>query len=116
MLIGELVKRTEVSRDTVRLYERKGFIQSRPVMAGTRFYNDYPEDAVQIIKDIRQARLFGASLKEWKAFYDKWTKPDLPNSERYTMLNTELDKVQARLKQLQRFEQVLIEKMRQYQP
>lgn len=88
MLIGEIARQANVSKDTVRLYERKGFIHSSPIAAGSRTYNDYPEAAVKIVKDIRQARVLGVSLQDWKMFYDEWIKPDLSNVERHALLDT----------------------------
>ena len=116
MLIGELAKLTGVSKDTIRLYERKGFIKSQPVAAGSRLYKDYPNETLEIIKNIRQARLFGASLKEWKAFNDGWSNPYATKAQRHALLSGELKKVQERLKQLRHFERILLEKMQQYKP
>ena len=115
-MIGELAKLAGVSKDTIRLYEHKGFIKSQAIAAGSRTYKDYPEGTAEIIKNIRQARLFGASLKEWKTFYDAWDSPHTTDTQRHALLNGELKKVQERLKQLRNFERLLLEKIQQYRP
>lgn len=114
MLIGELIQRTGVTKDTVRLYERKGFINSVPVQAGSREYRDYPEETVATIQAIRQARLYGVSLQTWKAFHDEWTKPDLTDQQRAALLEAELRTLRKRLHQLQDFEKMLVSKIARY--
>lgn len=114
MLIGELIKRAGVTKDTVRLYERKGFITSTAVQAGSREYRDYPEETVETIQNIRQARLYGVSLHTWKTFHDQWTRSDLTDAQRATLLDDELKKLRVRLRQLHDFEAVLVDKIARY--
>lgn len=114
MLIGELAKRAGVSKDTIRLYERKGFITSTSVEAGSREYRDYPDETIETIQNIRQARLYGVSLQTWKTFHDRWTKPGITDEERAELLEAELKGLRERLRQLQDFEAVLVHKIAYY--
>jgi len=51
MRIGELAKRSEVSRDTIRFYERNGLIFSMPSDSGTNSYREYFEERSEERRD-----------------------------------------------------------------
>jgi MerR family transcriptional regulator, copper efflux regulator len=59
---GEIARRTGVSTDTVRYYERRGLLP--PVPRRANGYRSYPESAVQRIIVIRRALDAGFSIKE----------------------------------------------------
>ena len=64
MRIGELARRAGVSRDTIRLYERKGLLQSEAATAETNSYRDYPEDCVLTLELIDLAQAAGMTLAD----------------------------------------------------
>jgi len=65
--IGEVASRAEVSRDTVRYYEKLGLL---PRAARTSSgYRQYPESAVERIRLVRSASRFGFPLKELAVFF-----------------------------------------------
>lgn len=59
--IGELAKATGVSTDTLRHYERKGVLRSERSNNG---YREYPENALERVRMIRQAMAVGFTLNE----------------------------------------------------
>ncbi|MEP5153676.1 MerR family DNA-binding transcriptional regulator, partial [Planktotalea sp.] len=59
--IGELAKRTGVSTDTLRLYERRGLIQSERMANG---YRVYQHDFERVVHLIRQGQRLGFTLRE----------------------------------------------------
>ncbi len=61
MKIGELAALSNVSRDTLRFYEKRGLI--RP-FRGHNGYRDYPEETVLIVSYIRMAQRLGFTLAE----------------------------------------------------
>ena len=114
MLIGQLAKRTNVTKDAIRLYEKRGYITSQPLGAGTKIYRDYSEDAVDTIMSIRQARTMNVPLKDWKTFYDEWSKKELTDKRRHALLANEVLKIRSHIKQLKNFEALMLRKMEQY--
>lgn len=64
MRIGELAKRTGLSRDTIRFYEREKLIASEAPKETTNSYRDYPEALVERLKMIVEARDAGFSVGE----------------------------------------------------
>jgi len=61
MLIGELSQKTKVSRDAIRMYERRGLIESTRQDNGYRTFASHTGD---IILMIREAQSLGFSLRE----------------------------------------------------
>ena len=61
MRIGELSRQTGVSRDALRLYERRGLICA---LRRDNGYRDYAEGAVQLVQLIKLAQSFGFTLAE----------------------------------------------------
>ncbi|MCO5059399.1 MAG: MerR family transcriptional regulator [Rhizobiaceae bacterium] len=64
MRIGELSRRTGLSRDTIRFYERNGLICSVLPDGGSNNYRDYPEIAVERLAMISEARDAGFTIKD----------------------------------------------------
>jgi|GEM_PF-404852 len=64
MRIGELAKRTGMSRDTIRFYERQGLIDSLPSRDPANSYRDYPEMLVERLAMITEAREAGLSVAD----------------------------------------------------
>lgn len=114
MLIGQLAKRTNVTKDAIRLYEKRGYITSQPLGAGTKTYRDYSEDVVDTVMSIRQARTMNVPLKDWKTFYDEWSKEELTDRRRHALLANEVLKIRSHIKQLKNFEALMLRKMKQY--
>lgn len=61
MRIGELARRTGVSRDAIRFYERQGLIEASAREADNN-YKSYPEDAIFTLEVIRDAQAAGMTL------------------------------------------------------
>src|SRR5690606_566019 len=67
MLIGELSKKTGLSKDTIRFYEREGLIEAEtPVRKGffSNSYKDYSESTATTLFFIQRAKALGFTLAE----------------------------------------------------
>lgn len=64
MLIGELSKRTGLTRDTIRFYEKQGLIMAQPNDVGFNSYKNYTEDIYKRLTIIKRIKGFGFTLKE----------------------------------------------------
>lgn len=69
MRIGQLARRTGLSRDTLRFYEREGLIESRESAEPSNDYRDYPEELVERLTMIGQARAVGFSVADLKRLF-----------------------------------------------
>ena len=68
MRISELERRTGITRDTLRYYEKQGLI--REVGRSGNNYRDYPEQAVARVSMVRQLKGLGFSLNEIRELLD----------------------------------------------
>ena len=66
MRIGEVAKRSGVSADTIRYYERIGLLPKAP--RTTAGYREYGVSAVDRVRLVQNALRFGFSLKQVGAF------------------------------------------------
>src|ERR1700760_4428736 len=72
MLIGEVAKLANLSKDGVRHYEQLGLIASTPRQAGVRIYRDYDLSVLEKIENIRGLQQLGLSLKEMGPLFDTY--------------------------------------------
>lgn len=70
MRIGALAKATGLSRDTIRFYERHGLISSAPSTSETNSYRNYPDDSVERLQMITDARDAGLSVADLSLLLD----------------------------------------------
>ena len=64
MLIGEVVKRTGFSRDTIRFYEKKGLLIVGRTDSEWNNYKDYDDQALRRLMLIKKCKGFGFTLNE----------------------------------------------------
>jgi len=64
MLIGEICKKTDLSRDTIRFYEKKGLLQVDRSKSEYNNYKEYTNEHVETLILIKKAKRFGFTLTE----------------------------------------------------
>lgn len=64
MLIGELVKKTGLSRDTIRFYEKKGLISVGRKERRDNNYKEYSDEVLERLTMIKKIKSFGFTLNE----------------------------------------------------
>lgn len=109
MKIGELSKKTGVSRDTIRFYESRGMLNevSRPFEWNN--YKDYGEQNVKRIKIVKYLQRFSFTLKECKELLDqKDANPD-QCVDRSAAFKKKLRIIEKQIKELQETKDALIE-------
>ncbi len=102
--IGQLADKAAVNVETIRFYERKGLIQ-QPERADT--YRRYPEEVLQTILFIKQAKSLGFTLAQIQELL--LLRRSNPTDCGQVRRNTEqkLAEVRAKIKALKKMEQVL---------
>ena len=68
MLIGKLSKRSGLSRDTIRFYEKRGLIPVGVQENEYNSYKDYPEKTLEKLLTIKKLKGFGFTLNEISGF------------------------------------------------
>jgi DNA-binding transcriptional MerR regulator len=64
MLIGELVAKSGLSRDTIRFYEKQGLITVTRKERRDNNYKEYSEDILETLLTIKRMKNFGFTLNE----------------------------------------------------
>lgn len=103
MRIGELSQRTSLSRDTIRFYERKGLISSRPSTSKSNTYRDYGNDTVLTLEIIKEAQAAGFTLTELNTFLEQidYTGPRTFDGEAF--LQRKITEVEETIHRAERF-------------
>ncbi len=105
MRIGELSKRTGLSRDTIRFYERRGLIASEPEPGQTNRYRSYPEETVLTLELIGEAQDAGMTLADLTVFIAQLGADDSVDGEAF--LDARIAEVEARIARSKRFMKTL---------
>ncbi|EMY68625.1 MerR family transcriptional regulator [Leptospira vanthielii] len=64
MLIGEIVKKTGISRDTIRFYEKEGLFKNCLIIRKDNNYKEYSSDVLEQLQLIHTLRKLNFSLSE----------------------------------------------------
>jgi DNA-binding transcriptional MerR regulator len=95
LLIGELAELTDVSRDTLRHYERKGVLPRS--VRSRNGYRLYSAKVVERVKLVRRALAFGFTLDEIARIFDERKQGNTPCQEVYRLAAAKLEDVKIRL-------------------
>jgi MerR family transcriptional regulator, copper efflux regulator len=103
MKIGALAAQADLSIDTLRFYEREGLIASpRRLFSG---YRDYPDEVLDRIEFIKEAKGLGFTLREIKELLSagvKSTRECGPVTHKAQAKLADMDSEIARLQRLRR--------------
>jgi MerR family transcriptional regulator, copper efflux regulator len=113
MLIGELAKKTGLTKDIIRFYEKLGLINACDRQAGTRLYKEFSEETMQRLLLINQAKALGFTLKEIKQFVRDWgSHSTIPEHEQIRIVEQKLEEISRKLSQLAEIQSYLTVKLR----
>jgi MerR family copper efflux transcriptional regulator len=111
MLMGELAKKTGLSKDTIRFYEKLGLITAQERQAGTRFYKEFSEETIAQLVMITQGKSLGFTLNEIKQLMGKWGSGSMPKSEQIQVVERKLEEVLQKMQQLSEIKLYLTDKL-----
>jgi MerR family Zn(II)-responsive transcriptional regulator of zntA len=106
MRIGELAQRTNVSTDTLRLYEKRGLIRSERKTNG---YRDFDPAMVRIVQLIRTGQTLGFKLRELDSIALAISGTGLSADQTADLLREKLQQVDHRMSELTQLRALLSE-------
>jgi MerR family transcriptional regulator, copper efflux regulator len=113
MLIGELSKRTGLTKDTIRFYEKMGLITACDQPAGTRFYKEFSEEMMHRLMLIHQGKALGFTLNEIKQFVQEWgNHTAIPEYEQIHIMERKLEEISQKMRQLEEIQSYLTAKLK----
>lgn len=100
MLIGEVSRRSGLSKDGLRHYEALGLIHSAPIQAGSGVYRDYDDTTLGRHSLIALAKRLGFGLKEMVEPLDRMLSDAITEEERRALLQEKAEEVNVRIAEL----------------
>lgn len=97
MQIGELAQTTGLSRDTLRFYEKRGFIRAHRRPNG---YRHYPPETVQLLEFIAMAKSLGFTLAEIEAELPALADAGISQDRISAILETKIAAIDGRINDL----------------
>lgn len=102
--IGELAKRAGISADTLRLYERRGLLQSERLANGYRVYDP---DMERVVNLIRQGQRLGFTLREMSQIVGAMAQGKVDSTHTAALMQEKIVEVDAKLEELKALRRVL---------
>jgi MerR family transcriptional regulator, copper efflux regulator len=111
MLIGELSKKTGVSKDTIRFYDKLGLIEGSDRQAGSRLYKEYSPETVERLSMIAQGKGLGFTLSEIKQLIDEWDGGAMSKQDQIRVIECKIAEIAEKARQLDSIKTYLITKL-----
>lgn len=109
-LIKDLSKKTQLSADTIRFYEKKRLLQ--PSFRAENNYRYYDDHALKRLIFIKRCRALSMSLKEIETLIALEKQPKLDCHIVNNLIDEHLNQVEVKILELQKF-QVQLKQLRQ---
>lgn len=103
--VGEIAKKCDVNKETLRYYERVGLIPG-PTRTNVG-YRMYPEETVNRLKFIKRMQELGYSLAEIDKLLGVVDKDDNRCMDIYDFVIQKIEEVQKKISDLKKIEQML---------
>ncbi|MEX3008762.1 MerR family transcriptional regulator [Hoeflea sp. TYP-13] len=103
MRIGEVARRSGLSRDTIRFYERNGLIGSTEGPDRTNSYRDYHEAVFDRLQMIDEAQKAGFTISELLFFLRQIEGPSPEDLDVEEFLDQKIREVEANIERAKRF-------------
>ena len=100
MRIGELAKRTAVSRDTLRFYEKLGLVEGARDRAASNNYRRYDAAMVERVLLVKQAKLLGFTLGEIARLIVAWETDALSGAQKVRIFTDKIALIDRRIVEL----------------
>lgn len=108
MRIGELAQKSQVSRDTIRFYEREGLFVSQPSRQRTNDYREYQDDVVERLHMIGQARAVGFSIADLQKLFSHLDHLEFDPDGAERFLDEKVEELKTTMAQCRRLLKLLI--------
>ena len=100
MLIGELVARSGLTKDTIRFYEKKGLIALDQKSRRENNYKEYSEHVLEKLMLIRRLKDMGFTLTEVDTFLDLWRAEDATCENLKHLLENKVTNIDEQIQRL----------------
>ena len=107
MRIGQLAKKSGLSRDTLRFYEKKGLIRSEKEQGGSNSYRSYPDETLITLERISEAQTAGLTLSDLSILLGQLAAEYDDDFDGFAFLDAKIAEVEERIAMSQKFLETL---------
>jgi len=111
MLIGEISKKANLSRDTIRFYEKKELIKVHRTDSEWNNYKNYTEETLQKLLMIKRIKSFGFTLKETSEILDMIGLGMANCSVISKKVNEKIDSINQKIKELEKVKEMIYDRV-----
>lgn len=104
MLISELAQKTGVGKTTIRFYTKMELLPHGERTAGSRVYTEYPEAAVELVKNIKKSQAIGFTLTEIKTILADYQAGRVAPAQHRQLIEKKLHHIRAKQEELRELE------------
>jgi MerR family Zn(II)-responsive transcriptional regulator of zntA len=112
MLISQLAKITNSTKDTIRHYEQLGLLICSQRQAGSRVYKEYAEENIEIIQTIKNGKFMGFSLKELTVLVKTYIAGGYSAEQQVSLFSHQLALIDKKLKELSEVKNYIEQKIK----
>ena len=113
MLIGELSKKTELSRDTIRFYEKNGLIEMGRNSRRNNNYKEYSDDVRKRLLLVKKIKNFGFTLREISELLAVIEGNAPKCGDVLGMVDAKVDDIETKIRELTSFKSMLLDKVKE---
>ena len=111
MLIGEIAKKTSLSRDTIRFYEKKRLIKVDRSDSEWNNYKNYDTETLNQLLLIKKAKGFGFTLNEISELMELFEMDAASCDVMSVKINKKLNDIDKKIKELRDMKKMIFDKM-----
>ena len=111
MLIGEIVAKTGLTKDTIRFYEKKGLIKVKRSDSEWNNYKNYDPKSLRQLLMIKKAKGFGFTLDEIAELFDLLEMDKASCDILSIKIKDKLDSIDQKIKALKEMKKMILNKI-----
>ena len=108
MRIGEVSEQSQLSRDTVRYYEKLGLLNTPKRQGLDNHYKNYPPEALLRLQQIQLLKRCGFTLREIKHLFNNHAQAETCR-ELPQRLTEKISSIDSKIRELQSFKSALLQ-------
>lgn len=112
MLIGEISDKTQLSRDTIRFYEKKGLIKVAQSNSEFNNYKNYSEENLKHLMLIKKAKKFGFTLNEINEILNLFQAKKANCSTMRNKITSKIQDIDLRIRELENMKSLILSQVK----
>jgi len=108
MLIGEICRETELSKDTIRFYEKKGLLTVERTVSPFNDYKNYTAAHLNRLQLIKKAKRFGFTLNQISELLDLFDRDSANCKVLQKKVSEKITDIDAKIQELQEIKKLIL--------